>query len=156
MKLKAIQANKTYLRETDWIPNNQTTPTTDSTKNLRKCTSFFGRRGGAGLLFTRPLNYWVGGGTYFQNCAYDIKPFLIFLPGNFKNTLDYWAKKLKKCPVLYTQYKENSLFCHFLLQIEPTTERFSNVLKFYNFKNILDTRLSSTKVKIVAHKVSAI
>ena len=117
---------------------------------------FFGEGGGgAGLLFTRPLDYW-GGGAYFQNCANDIKPFLIFLPGNLKNTLDYWAKKLKKCPVLYTQYKENSLFCHFLLQIEPTAERFSNVLKFYNFKNILDTRLSSTKVKIVAHKVSAI
>ena len=64
MKLKAIQANKTYLRETDWIPNNQTTPTTDSTKNLRKCTFFLGG-GGAGLLFTRPLDYWVGGWDIF-------------------------------------------------------------------------------------------
>ena len=137
MKLKAIQANKTYLLETDWIPNNQTTPTTDSTKNLRKCTFFWG--GGRRSTFYSTIRL-LGGGTYFQNCACDIEPFLFFLPGNFKNTLDYWAKKLKKCPVLYTQYKENSLFCHFLLKIEPTAERFSNVLKFYNFKNTLDYR----------------
>ena len=115
-----------------------------------------GGEGGRRSTFYSTIRLLGGGGTYFQNCACDIEPFLIFLPGNFKNTLDYWAKKLKKCPVLYTQYKENSLFCHFLLQITPTAERFSNVLKFYNFKNILDTRLSSTKVKIVAHKVSAI
>ena len=66
-------------------------------------------------------------------------------PDCVRNRVDYWAKKLKKCPVLYTQYKENSLFCHFLLKIEPTAERFSNVLKFYNFKNSLDYRALKSK-----------